>query len=501
MRNRQGVVRAGGLVLVSGALVAAASLSSTSLELATPNERAGLVEASDVLVKEATLLCPGQSREGGQGLRDVPGVVRAAVSAPPSGLLDRSGGSSPGSSGGELALRTIPGGSTLSTSNDRGRAASASLRAAVSLDAVSAEGAGALAPGLVAAQTWLHTGDDDRGLAVTPCTLPGSDLWLVGGGGGPSRTERLVLTNPGANAISVRLDVLGARGPAAGAAARSVSIAPRSRTVVSLDALAPDEPSPVVHVVATGGVVTGVLVDSWIDGATGRGTDDVTRSASPGTDLVIPGVDVAGAALVRLANPGTAEALVQVRLLTSGGAAQVDALRAIRVPAGSTVDVPLAAVAKGLNGLRVLSDRPVTAGAWVDRRAGSGEDRMGDFAWAPATSPLRGLGGFVLPLPEAAGPRLTGVLALAAGEAGATVKVTTMAGGTPVATTITLKPDSSAAVQLGSADRVWVTPAAGEVHAAVVVAGADADGPLYSVAAVQGAPVTASSVPVRQVAN
>lgn len=495
MTNRAGVARVAGLVLVSGALVAAASLSSTSLELAAPNERAGLPETSNVLVKEAALVCPGQSREGGEGLRAVPGVVRATVSAPPSGLVDRSGGSSAG----ELTLRAIPRGSTLATSTDRGRPASATIAPSVALDALSAEGSGALAPGIVAAQTWLHTGDDDRGLAVTPCTLPASDLWLVGGGGGPSRTERLVLTNPGANAVSVGLEVLGAKGPASGADARSVSIAPRSRTVVSVDALAPDEPSPVVHVVATGGVVSGVLVDSWIDGATGRGTDDVTRSASPATDLVVPGVEVDGDALVRLVNPGTAEALVQVRLLTSAGAAQVDALRAIRVPAGSTVDVPLRMVAKGLNGLRILSDRPVAAGAWVDRRAGTGADRMGDFAWAPATSPLRGLGGLVVP--DVAVPRLTRVLALAAGGAGATVKVTTMAGSTVATTTITLDPDSSAAVQLGRADRVWVTPTAGEAHAAVVVAGGDAEGPLYSVAAVQSAPVTALSVPVRQVAN
>jgi hypothetical protein len=191
--------------------------------------------------------------------------------------------------------------------------------------------------------------------------------------------------------------------------------------------------------------------------------------------------------------------VVQVRLLTSVGASQVDALRAIRVPAGSTVDVPLTTVAKGLNGLRILSDRPVTAAAWVDRRAGSGQDRMGDFAWAPATPPLRGLGG--LSVPEAGGPPLTRVLALAAGATGATVKVTTVAGATVATTMVTLKPDSSAAVQLGKADRVWLTPTAGEVHAAVTVAGSDADGPLYSVAAVQSAPVTALSVPVRQLAN
>ena len=38
----------------------------------------------------------------------------------------------------------------------------------------------------------------------------------------------------------------------------------------------------------------------------------------------------------------------------------------------------------------------IVAGAWVQRRAAEGADRMGDFGWAPATPALRGVGGVLL---------------------------------------------------------------------------------------------------------
>lgn len=493
MRNRAGVARVAVLALAASGLVAGASWSSHTVQLAAPHQRAGLPQGSNRLVEEMTLLCPGQSQQGGDGLRNVPGTVRAAVAAPTRDVL-------PGldlAGEGALGLTAIPTGTSLVSAADRGRAVGAVVPDAAAADAVSATATGALAPGLVATQTWLRTGDDDRGLSLTPCTRPAPDLWLVGGGAGPSRTERLVLTNPGANAVSVRLEVLGVKGPAAGVEDRAVSLAPGGRSVVSVDALAPDEPSPVVHVIASGGVVGGVLVDSWIDGATGRGTDTVTPGTAPGTNVVAAGVDVDGAAILRLANPGTTEALAQVRLLTPAGATQPESLRAVRVPARSSLDVPLTTLAKGLGGVGVVSDQPVTAGVWVERRATSGADRMGDFAWAPATPAIKGIGG--LALPRSDGPRRTTVLALAAGGAEAKAAVSILAAGAVSRRMVDLAADTVTSVPLGEADAVWVESISGEVFGAVTVAGSDAQGPLYSVAAVYSAPVTAQSVPVRQV--
>ena len=306
---------------------------------------------------------------------------------------------------------------------ERGTAATAPLTGP---EMVAASATSGLAPGLAATQVWERRGDDDRGLAVTPCGLPSSDVWLVGGGGGPSRIERVIVGNPGANAVSVSFEVFGATGPVASAQNRSVSIAPRSRAVVSLDALAPEEPSPSVHVVATGGVVSAVLDDAWIDGATARGVDDATASAPPSNDQVIAGLDVSGAAMVRLVNPGAAEALVQVRLLLPKGPSQPAELRAVRVPAGGVTDVALD-LAAGPTGLHLTADRPIVAGAYVERRMTTGPDRMGDFGWAPATRPVNGLAGLMLPGLSASGSASS--LLLAGGSRGGKVVVHVVTGG------------------------------------------------------------------------
>lgn len=507
-----GLARAVLVLLAGGGLVAGASLTSGSVEIAAPHERAGLPARSNVLVDDASLVCPGQQRVGAAGLKSVAGTVEAAVAAPPAGTLPAlgpttadSGAGSPAAGGpaaaagspaaGRLTLQSLSGGPVLAAADSRGTSTDAEITAT---DGVLARGSGPLAPGLVATQTWLRLGDDERGLSVTPCSTPAADLWLVGGGGGPSRTERLVLGNPGANAVTVSFEVLGAAGAVAGAEGISETIPPRSRTVVSLDSMALTEASPVVHVVATGGVVSGVLTDAWIEGATGRGTDDASPSAAPGRDQVIPGLAFGGPTLVRIANTGSREALVQVRLLGPDGVDQPTELRAVRVPARSTKDVALGKPGAGAQAVRLVADQPVVAGAMEQRVAATGADRMGDFGWAPAAGPIRGVAGLLLP---GLAQRRTVNHLLLASATGGVATVTMARGAGTTSTSVTLGPDRARRLALGDADRVWVTPKSGDVRAAVSVTGSDAQGPLLSIAPLTSAPVTALSVPVRQVRN
>jgi hypothetical protein len=276
-----------------------------------------------------------------------------------------------------------------------------------------------------------------------------------------------------------------------------IQVPPRSRVVVSLDALAPDEPAPAVRLVASGGVVSAVLDDAWIEGATARGVDDAIAAAAPSKDLLLAGIDSAGSAVLRLVNPGTQEALAQVRVLTAKGPSQAADLRAVRVPAGSTKDVPLALAAGAPVGLRVLSDQPLTAGAWVERRAGTA-DPMGDFGWVPATRPIDGIGGVLLPdLGPAPARRL---LHLASDTGAGSVTVTIGEGRQERQVTVPVGADSAAYVDLGAADRVWVT-STGRVSATVSLESSRDGSPLYSLTAVTSAPVTAVTTPVRQVAG
>lgn len=488
MRNVSGTVRAAAVALVATGLAVGATRVGGSVQLATAGENLGLPESSNVLVDAATLVCPGQQRLGAAGLRDVEGTVSVAAAAPDAGVV---AGAPPSGAGG---VQLLSGASAkgIAQTSERGAVASAGVSGS---DVVVARADGALAPGLVATQVWRHTGDDDRGLVVTPCQPPSSDVWLVGGGGGPSRTERIIVSNPGANAVSVSFEVLGTAGRIDAASQRSVSIAPLSRQVVSLDAMAPNEAAPVVHVAATGGVVSAVLDDQWILGATGRGIDDATRASAPGTDLVVPGVETGGASSVRLANPGETEALAQVRLLTDKGPVQPDDLRAVRVPAGSTVDVPLPATGAAM-GLGIRSDQPLVAAAWAERRATT-SDRMGDFGWSPATPALRGVAGVLLPGLGGTTKRLL----LTAGSSPARVQARLGTGDGAKVSTVDVPADSTVTVPVGDADSVWVVPTMGAPRAAVSVAGVDGGVPFFSVASLTDAPVRALSVPVRQVRN
>jgi hypothetical protein len=138
--------------------------------------------------------------------------------------------------------------------------------------------------------------------------------------------------------------------------------------------------------------VAAVLSDTYLDGTTARGIDDVVPALPPARQTLVPGVRVDGHALVRLAVPGDAEAVVQLTALGRSGAADLPDGGVVRVPAGSSRDVSLDSLPKGDYGLKVVSDVPVVAGAWVERRAGG----TGEFAWSASSGPVTSLAGIAL---------------------------------------------------------------------------------------------------------
>ena len=78
---------------------------------------------------------------------------------------------------------------------------------------------------------------------------------------------------------------------------------------------------------------------------------------------------------------------------------------------------------------------------------------------------------------------------------------TTVAGGKTTEQTVVLKADHAAAVDLRGADQVWVAVDSGTPRAAVSVSGTVEQVPYLSVLPLADAPVTALSVPVRQVGS
>lgn len=320
-------------------------------------------------VRSAALACPGLGLLGaGDG---EPGVQRAEVAAAvaPPRLADAPAPAPTGAGDGGGA-ELGPGGQDGGGDGDR-QTVPADGVATLSLQTAApafVDAAGAAARGVVGGQLGLSTASGTRGLSLAPCTPASDTRWLVGGGAGSGRTEQLVLTNPGEDAVTVEVDVWGADGPAATNGATGLVVPARGRAVHLLDALAPDVTSPVLRVRAAGGPVAAHLGEHHRDGTTDLGSELVGPAAAPATDLVVPAVGPAAdgqEVVLRVATPGDRPALVDVTALTADGAVGLPSA-VTRVKAGHTADVPLRDLPDGLVALRLRSDTPVTAGARLE---------------------------------------------------------------------------------------------------------------------------------------
>jgi hypothetical protein len=81
------------------------------------------------------------------------------------------------------------------------------------------------------------------------------------------------------------------------------------------------------------------------------------------------------------------------------------------------------------------------------------------------------------------------------------VRVTTVAGESTKEQSLSLEAEHTAAIDLRGADQVWLTVESGAPHAAISVSGTADEVPYVSVLPLVDAPVTALSVPVRQVGS
>ncbi|MEP7018080.1 MAG: DUF5719 family protein [Actinomycetota bacterium] len=445
-------------------------------------------------VAVAQTICPGPEALGVAGLKDSRVQISSltAVSAPlaslPTGFAVIQGA-------GTLTFSGLPvGGIWAAPATVRGQVISGQISTAQS---ALLAGDGPIAPGTVATQrSWVKTGDD-RGLFTAACMPPAASSWLIGGGAQPGRRERLVLTNPGPNPVTVDLSVLGVTGEVQSPNGRGLVVGPYARTVVLLDAIAGSEPSPVVHVSTQGGEVAAVLSDTWLDGVIPRGGDDAVPVAPPAREQVIAGVAIDGPATLRLAVPGDNEAVVETRVLTPTGPKALPAGGVTRVAAHSTKDIDLGSLPPDAYAVQVRADVPVIAAAMVERRPAAA-GAPSDLAWSGASAPIRTLAGMALHGAPEVG--LTERLDLAATGSPGSVLVTTVgADGQATTKEVAIGADSVVSLALVGATSVWVTPHAGLVRAAVVSFATDTLGLSLSVTPLADLTLTTTSSPLREV--
>lgn len=410
-----------------------------------------------------TSFCPGDPFTGGdKGTPRVDVTGGVAAHAAPSQVLD--GVITPSDEPGEITIDEV---SAATPDSSDGTPRSGPM--SVDVDTLDEQpqrvrGTADHAPGLEVTQSFTASGKRVRGLAATPCLAPTADAWLVAGGGERVRQERLVIVNPGGNAVTARLDVVGTT--QTDSPDRSVVVPAHGRRVVLLDAIGGTSAPQAVHVTATGGLVVPTIVDNHLDGLTPAGVETVSPTMAPSTRLVLPGNVRGSSRGMVLAAPGTRDAVVQIRRLGDDPSRGV---KVVTIPANEVVDVDLPAGGGGVHSWVVESDEPVVAAAHVTTTDGSGRS---DMAWSVATPSFSGLGGVALPAAPADVQRAVDITAP---DGPASVDVLVLDDGAVTTERIDLEEDRSAAlaVKSSSASAVWVRPRSGRVHAAALFLGRD----------------------------
>ena len=202
-------------------------------------------------------------------------------------------------------------------------------------------GEGSMAPAVAGTQEWRVDGKDLRGLVSAPCGAGGTDLWLLAGGAGPGRQERLILTNPGANPVTTDVTVHGTAGQLGDPVVETV--APGGRVSVLLDARYGEEQRPAVHVRSDGGGVQATLTDTWVERQHRPRRRDDGRRGGPRrpSRSCRESWSTTGPAAVRVAVPGDQDAVVRVSVLNRDGLVPWTGESVLSVAAGSVGELPL----------------------------------------------------------------------------------------------------------------------------------------------------------------
>jgi hypothetical protein len=492
---RAGLLRAGITAVAAGGLVLAAGQTPGSVALGPRTAADTSREGASSSVRLAQLICPGPELQGVEGVDDLPvGATVGGATAP----LRALSGLRLAPERGSLTVQPLGGSASAGAPGSPGLVRTEGLDAPRAAVVTATD---SLAPGLSAAQGWLVPDGDQRALVTTSCGPPAADAWLVVGGGAAGRQERLVLANPGDNTVTVDVTVHGAEGPIPSSTGKGLIVPPRSRTSLLVDSISGAQSAPVIHVVATGGLVHATVNDYWLDGSVPAGSDDTIAAATPAREQVIPAVPVGGRAVLRVAVPGEAEAVVQARALTGGGPKGLPGGGVIRVPGGATRDLDISGLPTGVHALQVRADVPVVAGAVAHRRASASSP--GDFAWSSSSAPVVRLAG--APLLDLGDAALTHRLSLSSvgGTVGVEV-VTTAEDGTPTSRRLTVAADTAVSVELpAGAAAVWVNrlTGSGRLHAGLAseTGASGAAAGLVSAMPLADAPLQSTSVSLVEV--
>src|SRR5699024_353949 len=195
----------------------------------------------------------------------------------------------------------------------------------------------------------LTPSGDYRSYALTRCGEPVTEASFLGVSTAKGDSSVLVLRNPTERPATASVQLWTQDGPAAMEGRSQVVVAPGEEQRVLLESVAPGEDALGVAVSVLGAPRSMHVQPTERDGLSPLPAAD--------TELVMPGVDVAGAApTLVLANPQGSSTTASVEVVGPDGPVAAAARDEVDVPAGTVVSIPVEGVADGTYAVRVRSE-------------------------------------------------------------------------------------------------------------------------------------------------
>ena len=211
------------------------------------------------------------------------------------------------------------------------------------------------------------------------CLAPQAEQYFVGATGDVSSKAKLVVINAGLSPSIVDV-ITFSEGVSL---KKTINVGKNQVSTLNVVSLAPGAKSIGMQVIPRTGRVTSYLVDERGRGLRLLGGDVVNSQPILSRTLLIPGVPHTSKSkthVLRILNPGAAESVVTVEVVSKDGRYVPIGLDNKKVGAGKVSDVSFDFDSKQTSfGLRITSDQPIAAAVY---------SRIGnDFTWSSAVTP------------------------------------------------------------------------------------------------------------------
>jgi hypothetical protein len=198
---------------------------------------------------------------------------------------------------------------------------------------------------------------------VARCDAPGTDFWFAGPGVFTAPRIDLYLTNPGDQAADVSVQGFTDAGPLVGSTDTGISVAPHTMVVQSLAKMLHGARAMALHVRTSVGQVVAAVEEST---GSAHASAWLPASASPANQVVLPGLPpTAGTRQLFVTVPGTQDAHITLRAITTKGTYEPTGGSGLDIPGGSVAELSLPSLSAIPGAIEVSSTAPVTAAMLV----------------------------------------------------------------------------------------------------------------------------------------